>query len=62
MKEEIQSRRFQKIPEDLDKAAEEYAIETAKLRQARDENFSETSYYYEAFIKGAEWYVINKLI
>lgn len=43
------------ILKELDKAAEEYALETERLRQTRDEDFSKQSYYYEAFVKGAEW-------
>lgn len=43
------------ISKKLDKAAGEYALETERLRQTRDEEFSKTSYYYEAFVKGAEW-------
>lgn len=43
------------ILKELDKAAEKYALQTERLRQTRDEEFSDTSYYYEAFVKGAEF-------
>lgn len=43
------------ISKELDRAASEYAEETFRLRQSRDEDFPEASYYYEAFIKGFEF-------